>query len=79
MAGEVAGGHRAAYVEGLGAAGEPELLGATGDGGVEVEGVGEVELGLHEGGAVEGDLLVVEGDVPTFGRLLRRPPGPGRA
>ena len=56
-----------------------ERLGPGGDGGVEVEGVGEVELGLDDGGAVEGDLLVVEGEVPAVGRLLRRPRRPGRA
>ena len=38
---------------------------AIGD--VEVEGVGQVELGLDESGAVEGDLLVVERHVPAFG------------
>ena len=69
MAGQLTGGHRTAYVEGVGAPGQPQLLGATGDGAVEVQGISEVELGLHEGGAGEGDLVVVESDVATLGGL----------
>ncbi len=82
MAGELAGGHGAAHVEGLGAAGEAELFGTGGDGGVQVQGIGQVELGLHEGGAGEGDLVVVEGDVPTLGGplgFLQRCSGMNRA
>ena len=61
VAGEVAGGQRAAHVEGLGAAGGGQRLGTLGDRGVQVQGVGQVELGLDEGGALQGDLVVVEG------------------
>ena len=70
VAGEVAGGEGAAHVEGFGAAGGGEGLGTLGDRGVEVQGVGQVELGLHEGGALQGDLVVVEGDVASLGRGL---------
>ena len=67
VAGEVAGGDGAAYVEGLGAAEGGELFGDLGDGGVEVEGVGEVELGVEVDGAVVGDLVGVEVEVPGVG------------
>jgi len=51
-AGEVAGGDRAAYVERLVGSGDLELLGTSREGGVEVEGVGQVELGLWALGAL---------------------------
>ena len=47
-----------------------EGVGSAGEGGVEVEGVGQVELSFEVGGAVEGDLVVVEGHVPALGRVL---------
>ncbi len=62
-AGEVADGLGSAYVEGLQGAQGRTLLGAGGDGGFEVEGVGDVELGGDGHGAGEGDELVVDGDV----------------
>ena len=61
VAGDLAGGDRAAYVEGVGGSQGQQLLCALRDGGVEVEGVGEVELAGDLAGAAEGDLLVVDG------------------
>ncbi len=71
MAGEVAGSQCRGVRRGTPSIRRVAAARHRGDGGVEVQGVGEVELGLDEGGAVEGDLVVVEGDVPTLGRLLR--------
>ena len=65
VAGELAGGDGAAYVEGVGRPQGQQLVRALRDGGVEVEGVGEVELAGELAGAAEGDLLVVDGEVPT--------------
>ena len=65
-----AGGDGTAYVEGLRATGQPESLGLGSDRGVEVESIGEVELGLHAGGPPQGDLLVEEGDVAVLGSLV---------
>ena len=56
-----------------------QLVRSLGYGGVEVEGVGEVELAGDLAGAAEGDLLVVDGEVPTVRSLLGRPRRPGRA
>ena len=47
-----------------------ELLGAAGQCGVEVEGVGQVEHALDPGGAGVGDVVVVDRDVPLLGRGL---------
>ena len=71
VAGELAGGDRAAYVEGVRRPQRQQLLCALRYGGVEVEGVGEVELAGELAGAAEGDLLVVDGEVPA----VRSPPG----
>ena len=46
-----------------------QRLGSLGHGGVEVEGVGEVELAADLAGAVEGDLLVLDREVPSVGSL----------
>ena len=70
VAGEVAGGEGAAHLEGFGAAGGGQRLRTLGDRGVQVQCVGQVELGLDEGGALQGDLVVVEGDVAPLGRGL---------
>ena len=67
MAGEVAGGDGAAYVERVGRAGCFQGLGAAGQGGVEVQGIAEVELALDPGGAGEGDLVVVDGEMALVG------------
>ena len=51
---------------------EPELLqglGAGGDGGVEVEGVGEVELAVHGAGAPQRGLPGVDGEAAAVGGL----------
>ena len=57
-------------------AGESECFGAGGEGGVEVEGVGEVELGLRSTVVpVEGDLVVVEGEVAARSAACSRVPG----
>ena len=64
MAGEVSGGHRPAYVQGLLTTQGGELFGDLADRGVEVEGVGEVELGIEMDGAVVGDLVGVDVEVP---------------
>ncbi len=69
MAGDLAGGDGPADVQRLLRPTESELLGCLGQGGVEVQGVGEVELALDAGGAVEGDLVVVETHVATIGGL----------
>ena len=69
-AGKVAEGFGAAYVEGLGGAEVGLLLGTGPERVLEVEGVGEVDLGVDVDGAVEGDLVDVDIDVP----LLRRFP-----
>ena len=45
-AGEVAGGDGAAYVEGLGRAQEQLLVGVGGDRGLEVQGVGQVQVAV---------------------------------
>ena len=76
VAGDLAGGDGAAYVEGVGRPQRQEFLRALRDGGVEVEGVGEVELAGDLAGAAEGDLLVVDGEVPASADLLRRPRRP---
>ena len=68
VSGELAGGDGAAYVQGLGGPAGQQGLGAAGQGVVEVEGIGEVELALDAAGALEGDLLVVDGEVPALGR-----------
>ena len=65
MAGEVAGGDGAAYVQRLGGPGEELLVGVGGDRGVEVDRVGEVEVALDVHGPGGGDL--VEVDVETAG------------
>ena len=82
VAGELAGGDGAAYVEGVRRSQRQQLLRAVREGGVEVEGVGEVELAGDLAGAAEGDLLVVDGEVPTvgsfaglFGSFLGHEPG----
>ena len=62
-AGEVPEGLGAAYVQGLG---RPECLlqrGAMSQGAVEVEGVGDVEVGLEVQGAGVVDVVLVDGDV----------------
>jgi hypothetical protein len=46
-----------------------QLGGAGGDGVFEVEGVGQVELAVDPRGAGEGDLVVVDGEVPALGCL----------
>ncbi len=69
VAGDLAGGDGPADVQRLLRPTESELLGCLGQGGVEVQGVGEVELALDAGGAVEGDLVVVETHVATIGGL----------
>ena len=79
VAGDLAGGDRAAYVEGVRRPQREQLVCALRDGGVEVEGVGEVELAGELAGAAEGDLLVVDGEVPTVRSPLRRPRRPCRA
>ena len=80
--GDLAGGERSAYVEGLGRPQHLQRLGTLGQGGVEVEGVGEVELAVDLAGAVEGDLLVLDGEVSpvrglpgVFGGLVGHEPG----
>ena len=75
VAGQLADGEGAAYVEGLGRPEGGELGGAGADGFVEVEGVGQVELAVHDRGAGEGDLLVVDVEVPPVGS--GDPPGFG--
>ena len=79
MSGELAGGDRAAHVQGLGGPAGFEGFGSAGQGGVEVQGIGEVELALDPAGALEGDLVVVDGDVPPLGSLLRILRGLARA
>ena len=69
VAGDLAGGDGSAYVEGVGRSQREQLLRAFRDGVVEVEGVGEVELAGELAGAAEGDLLVVDGEVPTVRSL----------
>ena len=53
-------------------------FGAGGDGGLEIQGVGDVESGVEVHGAGEGQGLVVQGDVAfcptTPGRAARPPP-----
>ena len=66
-AGEGPGGQGPADVEGLLAPEVGELLRAGGDGVVEVEGVGEVELCVDVDGAVEGDLVEVDVEAPAVG------------
>ena len=66
-AGQGAGGEGPSYVQGLGGPEVGELLRAGGDGVVEVECVGEVELGVDVDGAVEGDLVEVDVEVPAVG------------
>ena len=61
------GGQRPADVEGLGVAEVGEVLRAGGDGVVEVEGVGEVELCVDVDGAVEGDLVEVDVEAQSVG------------
>ena len=63
----IADGDGAADVEGVGGAEVGLASGAGGDGVVEVEGVGEVELAGDQRGAGEGDLVVVDGEVPAVG------------
>ena len=60
---QIADGLGAAYVKRLLRPPHDELLGAGRDGGIEVEGVGDVELGLDPHGPGEGDQLVVDRDV----------------
>ncbi len=71
MAGEVAGGDGPAYVEGLLAARGLEARGSSGQSSVEVDRVGQVELALDEAGAGEGDLVVVDGEMPPVRGSLR--------
>jgi hypothetical protein len=66
--GQLPGGQGAAYVEGLVAAEVGEGLGAGGDRGVEVEGVGEVQLAFDADGVVVGDLVGRHVEVPSLGR-----------
>ena len=68
-AGELAGGHRAAYVEGLGRPEGRELFGAVADRGVEVEGVGEVEDTFDVGDAVVGGPVGVDVEAASVGGL----------
>ena len=79
MSGELAGGDRAAYVQRLGGPAGFEGLGAAGQGGVEVQRIGEVELALDPAGPVEGHLVVVDGEVPPLRSVARVLPGPARA
>ena len=65
--GELSGGDRAAYVQGVGRPAGFEGFGTTGQGGVEVQGIGEVELALDPAGAGEGDLVMVDVQVPPLG------------
>jgi hypothetical protein len=64
---KLAEGVRSADVEGVGAAQLRQLGRPIRQGGVEVEGVGEVELALDVDGAVEVDHVGVDGDVPVLG------------
>jgi len=69
-AGEVTEGLGAAHVQGLGG---PERLlgfGAVGQDPVEIEAVGDVEVGLEVHGAGEMDVLVVEGGVARVDRQV---------
>ena len=72
-AGQVTQRDGAAYVEGLGRPEVSLLLGAHPECVLEVEGVGEVDLGVDLDGAVEGDLVELDIDVP----LLRSLPALG--
>ena len=69
MAGQGTGGHRAAHVQRLGGAEAGQPGRARGEGCVEVEGVGEVELGVDPHGPLVGDLTEVEVEVPPIGGL----------
>jgi hypothetical protein len=68
-AGEVPDRGGPAHVQRLGGAEVLERLGAGGDGGVEVEGVGQVELAVHGAGAGQRGLVGVEGEVAAVGGL----------
>jgi hypothetical protein len=74
VAGEVADGVGTADVQRLGGTQGGAGRGAGGDGGFEVEGVGDVELGLHHHRAGERDQLLEDRDVPLvpgcFGEAL---------
>ncbi|MVA77223.1 hypothetical protein GC722_14505 [Auraticoccus sp. F435] len=86
MAGQLADGHRAAHVQRGLAAGLRQRAGTVGDGGVEVEGVGEVEPTGHRGqpvlatGHVVGDVeaaAVGGGQALPFGLGGHEPHGRG--
>ena len=79
VAGELSGGHRTAHVQGLLRAAGFELFGTGGQRGVEVEGIGKVELALEISGAVEGDPVMVERHMPGPRPPSPRSVGPGRA
>ena len=68
-AGEVPDGGGPPHVQGVGGAEVLQRLGAGGDGGVEVEGVGEVELPVHGAGAPQRRLPRVDGEGPAVGGL----------
>ena len=62
-----ADGHRAADVEGLRRTEVLELGSEAGDRGLEVLGVGQVQLAVHACGAVVGVLLLLDGEVAAVG------------
>ncbi len=66
-AGELAGGLGAAHVERVVAAEVGEVGGASGDGCVEVEGVGQIEDAGEVDESVDAALVEVEGEVAVLG------------
>ncbi len=80
--GQVPGGDRAPHIQRVFGAEGGELGGSGTQGVVEVEGIGEVELGIDPCGAGEGDLVEVDVEVPpvrsglaAFGGQVGHEPG----
>ena len=75
MPGHLAEGFGAAHVQRRGRAEVGEPCGAGRESGVQVQGVGQVDLGLHPHGALEGHLTGVYVDVPAVVGGLPAAPG----
>ena len=78
-AGDLADRDRPAHVQRVLGAEVLQLGGDRGDGVFEVLGVGEVELAVHLEGAVEGQLALLDGEVPPVRLRQAALPRPRRA